>query len=203
MAIEAIHLYFLLIKVFNTYIKHYMIKLSLFGWGMPALLVGGSLCVYGKTPFYGTTEITLSDTNEAMKFCWITDIRFLYGMNITYFSIMFLFNMSILVAVICQICKLRHMNVRGSRFLSRKDICTVLGLTFLLGMTWGLAFLTSGYTNYTVLYLFCICNTLQGLFLFLWFYATMKKKRKLVAQSSTMSDPSSVPVKTMESSFSY
>ncbi|XP_060742127.1 uncharacterized protein LOC132856557 [Tachysurus vachellii] len=203
MAIEAIHLYFLLIKVFNTYIKHYMIKLSLFGWGMPALLVGGSLCVYGKRPFYGTTGITLSDTNEVMKFCWITDIRFLYGMNITYFSIIFLFNMSILVAVICQIYKLRRMNVRGSRFLSRKDICTVLGLTFLLGMTWGLAFLTSGYTNYTVLYLFCICNTLQGFFLFLWFYATMKKKRRLVAQSSTMSSPLSAPVKTMESSFSY
>ncbi|XP_047659120.1 uncharacterized protein LOC113646696 isoform X7 [Tachysurus fulvidraco] len=203
MAIEALHLYFLLIKVFNTYIKHYMIKLSLFGWGMPALLVGGSLCAYGKASFYGTTQITLSDTNEAMQFCWITDIRFLYGMNITYFSIMFLFNMSILVAVICQICKLRRMNVRGSRFLSRKDICTVLGLTFLLGMTWGLAFFASGYTNYTVLYLFCIFNTLQGLFLFLWFYATMKKKRRLLAQSSTMSDPSSAPIKTMESSFSH
>ncbi|KAK1163584.1 adhesion G-protein coupled receptor G1-like [Acipenser oxyrinchus oxyrinchus] len=33
MAVEAIHLYLLMVKVFNTYIRHYIAKLSLFGWG--------------------------------------------------------------------------------------------------------------------------------------------------------------------------
>ncbi|XP_027008850.1 adhesion G protein-coupled receptor G3-like isoform X2 [Tachysurus fulvidraco] len=200
MAIEAIHLYFLLIKVFNIHMKHYMIKLSLFGWGLPAVLVGGSLCAYGSTPFYGTTEIKLSDTNEAMKLCWITDIHFLYGMNIGYFSIMFLFNMSILVTVTCQIYKRQCMKVSGSKLPSCKDIYTVLGLTFLLGMTWGLAFLTSGHTNYPVLYLFCISNTLQGLFLFLWFYATTKNRR-IKEKSSTVFEPTGAQVKTCESKF--
>ncbi|XP_053368398.1 adhesion G protein-coupled receptor G3-like [Clarias gariepinus] len=175
MSIEALHLYLLLIKVFNSYIKHYMVKLSLFGWGLPAVLVGGSLCVYGIKPFYGTTQIQLSDTNETKKLCWITDTRFLYGMNISYFSVTFLFNTCILVVVTHQIFKLRCLNVGGNKLPSCRNICTVLGLTILLGMTWGLAFFTTGYTNYPVLYLFCICNSLSGLFLFLWFYGKMKR----------------------------
>ncbi|XP_060796930.1 adhesion G-protein coupled receptor G5-like [Neoarius graeffei] len=191
MANEAIHLYLLLIKVFNTYIKHYMVKLSLFGWGVPAVLVGGSLCVFGSKPFYGTTQIQLSDTKETTKFCWITDPHFLYGMNITYFCLIFLFNTCILVIVTYQIFKLRCLNIKGKTLPSHTDTCTVLGLTFLLGMTWGLAFFSSGYTNYPILYLFCIFNSLQGLFLFLWFYGTMKKNRSLEAKTSTVSEPAS------------
>ncbi|KAF5905095.1 adhesion G protein-coupled receptor G3-like [Clarias magur] len=128
---------------------------------LPAVLVGGSLCVYGIKPFYGTTQIQLSDTNETTKMCWITDARFLYGMNITYFSLTFLFNTCVLAAVTHQIFKLRCLNVKGSKLPSCRNVCTVLGLTLLLGTTWGLAFFTSGYTNYPVLYLFCICNSLS------------------------------------------
>ena len=33
MALEALHLYLMLVKVFNTYYRHYMVKISILGWG--------------------------------------------------------------------------------------------------------------------------------------------------------------------------
>lgn len=34
MAMEAIHMYIALVKVFNTYVSRFMVKLGLAGWGM-------------------------------------------------------------------------------------------------------------------------------------------------------------------------
>nr|XP_005608347.1 adhesion G protein-coupled receptor G3 isoform X3 [Equus caballus] len=42
MGLEAFHLYLLIIRVFNTYFGHYFLKLSLVGWGLPALIVFGN-----------------------------------------------------------------------------------------------------------------------------------------------------------------
>ncbi|KAI4875395.1 hypothetical protein NFI96_018098 [Prochilodus magdalenae] len=160
-AIEALHVYLLLVKVFNTYIRYYMVKLSLFGWGVPAILVGASLSVYRVKAFYGTKSVIYVGSTVPVKICWITDVNFLYGMNIVYFSLIFLTNTAVLSTVSSQICKLRRLGSKHSRLPTCKDISTVLGLTCLLGMTWGLAFLSSGYTNYPILYLFCILNSLQ------------------------------------------
>ncbi len=96
--------------------------------------------------------------------CWIRDTRVLYGVNICYFTIIFLFNLAILITVCRQIFKLRHVGNRHDKMPVWKDAGTVLGLMCLVGITWGLAFFSSGYTSYTILYLFCILNTLQGRF---------------------------------------
>ncbi|XP_072517252.1 adhesion G protein-coupled receptor G3 [Salminus brasiliensis] len=205
MVIEALHLYLLLVRVFNTYIRHYMIKLSLFSWGVPAVIVGLSLSVYNIKPFYGIKTKNMTDTNEVAGICWIIDDNFFYGVNLTYFTFTFLVNIAILSTVTCQICKLRHLGPKTSILPSCKDIGTVLGLSCLLGITWGLAFLTSGFTNYIILYLFCICNTLQGLFMFLWVYGTVRKNRRLATQNFTPSDHSShsgTAAKTRETTLS-
>lgn len=34
MAMEAVHMYIALVKVFNTYVSHFMVKLGLAGWGI-------------------------------------------------------------------------------------------------------------------------------------------------------------------------
>nr|XP_055070136.1 adhesion G-protein coupled receptor G5-like [Misgurnus anguillicaudatus] len=179
MTIEALHLYLLMIRVFNIHIKHYMVKLSLFGWGVPALFVGSLLSVsllsVNKTEhFYGPSRMSLS--NETQKFCWIT-FPTPYAINISYLILVFLFSTGILITVTRKICMMRKVDKRH-KVAPCKDVLTVLGLMCLLGTTWGLAFFTIGYTNYPILYLFCIFNSTQGFYVFIWMCLIARKNRK-------------------------
>ncbi|XP_071258158.1 adhesion G-protein coupled receptor G5 isoform X2 [Salvelinus alpinus] len=190
MAIEAVHLYLLLVKVFNTYYRHYMAKLSAIGWGLPGIIVGVSLAVKDIKPLYGPTEMTMADTNQTNTICWIMDIPFFYSMNLAYFTIIFVLNSGILLTVTTRICQLQRYGSKGKpgkASLAWKDIGTVLGLTCLLGITWGLAFLSYGYVNLPILYLFSIFNSLQGFFIFLWICGTARKDRELAANTKSTS----------------
>ncbi|XP_037650610.1 adhesion G protein-coupled receptor G3 [Sebastes umbrosus] len=194
MAIEALHLYLLLIKVFNTYFKHYLVKLSLAGWGIPGVIVLVSLGVKDFKQFYGVTEMTMADTNQTNAICWITDDSFFYSLNLVYFTLIFVFNSGILMVVASNICKMKQVFRSNTKLGAEADgktprdserfneTCrsglTVMGLTCLMGTTWGLAFLGSGYVNYPILYLFCILNSTQGFFIFLWICLSAKKQRK-------------------------
>ncbi|XP_060900896.1 adhesion G-protein coupled receptor G2-like isoform X1 [Labrus mixtus] len=206
MAIEALHLYLLLIKVYNTYYKHYLLKLSLAGWGIPAVIVGISLGVKDFKQFYGVTHMTMSDTNQTNSICWITDDSFFYSLNLLYFTLIFVFNSGILVAVASSICKMKQVFRSRSRLGAEgeggktwrdpqrlSESCrgglTVLGLTCLMGTTWGLAFMGSGYVNLPILYLFCILNSTQGFFIFLWICLSAKKQRKREMEERLSSTP--------------
>lgn len=45
---------------------------------------------------------------------------------------------------------------------AKQDICSLLGIVTLLGITWGLVFFSFGQLGTAGLYLFCILNSLQG-----------------------------------------
>lgn len=196
MALEALHLYLLLIKVFNTYYTHYMAKISLVGWGVPCVIVGVSLAVRpGEKMLYGLSKMAMSGTNQTNNICWIENESFLLGVNLAYFSVVFIFSSGVLVTVSFRIFSLNRYgsNSRpghkpGARQLpSCKDVCTVLGLSCLLGSTWGLAFLSVNNLNYPVLYLFSILNSLQGFLIFLWMMATNRKERLRSAETNSSS----------------
>ncbi|XP_077058208.1 adhesion G-protein coupled receptor G2-like [Siphateles boraxobius] len=186
MAVEALHLYLLLIRVFNIYFRHYMIKLSLIGWGIPAAVVGSLLTIQITHPLYGTRNVTLSNSNATNAVCWIKEPLVLYGVNLSYFTVTFLFNLLVLLKVSRQIFKLKQVEKKKHK-IPVKDAGTVLGLMCLLGITWGLVFLGSGYTNYIILYMFCISNTLQGASIFLWMCLTMRPNKQKAALTKSLS----------------
>ncbi|RXN17634.1 G-protein coupled receptor 126-like [Labeo rohita] len=112
-------------------------------------------------PFYGYKNVTLSNSNATNLVCWITEPLILYGVNLCYFTIVFLFNTIVLITVSRQIFKLKKVDNKHKK-IPVKDASTVLGFMCLLGTSWGLVFLGSGYTSYPILYVFCISNTMQG-----------------------------------------
>ncbi|XP_074974424.1 adhesion G-protein coupled receptor G5 isoform X1 [Caretta caretta] len=181
MAIEGFHLYLLLIKVYNVYIRRYILKLCAVGWGLPALAVV-SILIF-KEEAYGLHIIETNTGYNNATMCWITDKGrdVHYSLNLGYAGITIFFNTVILVTVVRMLRKLRS-NVNNQKEQGKKDLVTVLGLTCLLGMTWALAFLSFGVFLIPQLILFTIINSLLGFFICLW-YCTIC--RQLDTSSST------------------
>ncbi|CAJ0965186.1 unnamed protein product [Ranitomeya imitator] len=51
MGLEAVHMYFAFVKVFNSYIHKYILKLCIAGWGIPLVVVAALLSA--NVHFYG------------------------------------------------------------------------------------------------------------------------------------------------------
>ncbi|KAL8186588.1 UNVERIFIED_CONTAM: hypothetical protein K2H54_074347 [Gekko kuhli] len=167
MGLEAVHMYIALVKVFNTYIRRYILKFCVIGWGLPAVVVVIVLAstntnanhIYGKD-VYGRNTVGQGGDD----FCWIMDSIVFYATCVGYFGIMFLMNIAMFVVVMMQIC---GRNGKRSNRTMREEILrnlrSVVSLTFLLGMTWGFAFFAWGPLYLPFMYLFCIFNSLQAM----------------------------------------
>lgn len=163
MGLEAFHLYLLAIRVFNTYFGHYFVKLSLVGWGLPALMVIGT----GSANSYGSYVILDQDKRITLKLCWFHKETALYITVHGYFLITFLFNTVVLGLVAWKIFTLSSATAGKEQGQSWKSVLTILGLSSLVGMTWGLSILTP--LALSTVYVFAVFNSLQGVFIFCWF----------------------------------
>ncbi|XP_074541488.1 adhesion G-protein coupled receptor G6 isoform X3 [Halichoeres trimaculatus] len=179
MGLESIHMYIALVKVFNTYIRRYILKFCIVGWGLPAVLVGIVVAVdknsYGLQE-YGKGEESGEGSSE---FCWIQNSAVFYVTCVGYFCLVFLLNVAMFVVVMLQICG--RNGKRSNRTLREevlRNLRSVISLTFLLGMTWGFALFAWGPVNLAFMYLFAIFNSLQGLFIFIFHCALKENVQK-------------------------
>ncbi|XP_009979367.1 PREDICTED: LOW QUALITY PROTEIN: probable G-protein coupled receptor 114, partial [Tauraco erythrolophus] len=183
MAAEAFHLLLLLVKVYNVYIQHYLLKLCLFAWGewAPAwpcpppargtaararphtacpraaglpMLVVVAVFIF-KRDTYGYHPVSTSEGYGNTTMCWLTSSPAHYT-TLCYAGLILLFNTLVLGRVMMALRRIRRQKGQA-----KKDWVTVLGLTCLLGTTWGLAFFSFGIFLIPQLYLFTILNSLQ------------------------------------------
>ncbi|XP_010082879.1 PREDICTED: G-protein coupled receptor 64-like [Pterocles gutturalis] len=174
MGLEAFHMYLALVKVFNTYVRKYILKFCVVGWGLPAVVVSIVLAVSPDN--YGLITTGKVSINRPDEFCWIKNRIVFYITAVGYFCLIFLINISMFIVVLIQLCRIKKKKQLGAqRKTSIQDLRSVAGLTFLLGITWGLAFFT---VNEVFIYLFTIFNTLQGFFIFIFYCVTKENVRK-------------------------
>ncbi|KFQ25521.1 G-protein coupled receptor 64, partial [Merops nubicus] len=174
MGLEAFHMYLALVKVFNTYVRKYILKFCIVGWGLPAVVVSIVLAVSPDN--YGLITTGKVSINRPDEFCWIKNSIVFYITAVGYFCLIFLINISMFIVVLIQLCRIKKKKQLGAqRKTSIQDLRSVAGLTFLLGITWGFAFFT---VNEVFTYLFTIFNTLQGFFIFIFYCVTKENVRK-------------------------
>ncbi|XP_015741740.1 adhesion G-protein coupled receptor G2 isoform X2 [Coturnix japonica] len=174
MGLEAFHMYLALVKVFNTYVRKYILKFCLVGWGLPAVVVAIVLAISPDN--YGLISTGRVSKTRPDEFCWIKNRIVFYITAVGYFCVIFLINISMFIVVLIQLCRIKKKKQLGAqRKTSIQDLRSVAGLTFLLGITWGFAFFT---VNEVFTYLFTIFNTLQGFFIFIFYCVTKENVRK-------------------------
>ncbi|XP_005873574.1 PREDICTED: adhesion G protein-coupled receptor G3 [Myotis brandtii] len=178
MVLEAFHLYLLVIRVFNTYFGHYFLKLSLVGWGLPVLMVIGT----GSANSYGLYTIQDQDNRTTLELCWFREKTALYATVHGYFLVTFLFSAVVLGLLAWKIFTLSSATAGKEQRQHWKGVLTLLGLSSLVGTTWGLAILTP--LGLSTIYIFALFNSLQGVFIFCWFTVLYFPSQTTVSSSS-------------------
>uniref|UniRef100_W5KM38 Adhesion G protein-coupled receptor G4b n=1 Tax=Astyanax mexicanus TaxID=7994 RepID=W5KM38_ASTMX len=173
MLLEAVNLYFALVKVFNVYIPSYILKFCVLGW-VPLLICFLVLVV--KQQAYASFSDGLERLENA-EMCWIQDDVVFYVTVVGYIGLVLVCNSSIFVVVLLQMKKMRMNQPAGTHRDLLKDLRGVASLTLLIGLTWSFAFFTWGPAKVPLLYLFTILNSLQ-FFIFVFHCLLKENVRK-------------------------
>ncbi|MED6277992.1 hypothetical protein CHARACLAT_019177 [Characodon lateralis] len=165
MGLEGVHMYYALVKVFNDNISHYMLKFSLVGWGVPMIVV--IIVIAVDKNIYGLVSYGKFSDGTSDEFCWIRNNIAFYVAVVAYFCVIFIFNVIMFIVVLVQLNRIKNQNPHNNRHRSvLQDARSVIGISILLGLSWGFAFFAWGPVNLPFMYLFAIFNSLQGFFIF-------------------------------------
>ncbi|XP_033111626.1 adhesion G-protein coupled receptor G6-like isoform X2 [Anneissia japonica] len=162
MALEAFNMYLSLVKVFEQYYSHFILKQMIFGWGVPLIFV------------IVTLSIDMDHYGFHSGACWLDRSAFYFAFMIPAVIIL-IFNFVVFTLVMKQLCNLRHSKItKTERFNAWSHLRGSISLMVLLGLTWAVAIFAVSEASLVFSYLFAILNSFQGLSIFI-FHCLAKK----------------------------
>lgn len=95
--------------------------------------------------------------------CWISNAVVHQGVNVGYYAVVFIFTFIVFIMTVRKIVLLKSAAGKAQDTSSIKtNFFSILGLFFLLGITWAFAFFSFGPLLIASYYIFTILNSFQG-----------------------------------------
>ncbi|XP_048086887.1 adhesion G-protein coupled receptor G6-like [Alosa alosa] len=174
-AIEGFHLYLLLVRVFNIYVRRYLLKLGLLGWGVPTVVV--SLVLIIDRSVYGLVTVIPpgNNTDTTLQMCYVSSDVVKLVTTVGGFALVFVCNLGVLAVTLRLMLQMRESESGAPSGEQRRrgrvcrDACSVMAISCMLGITWGLVLFSFSQLTLPGIYLFCTLNSFQGFFISIWF----------------------------------
>ncbi|XP_033111318.1 adhesion G-protein coupled receptor G6-like [Anneissia japonica] len=170
MSIEAMNMYLMFVKIHYAEIRYFMLKIYVVGYGFPLVIV--AICLAIDVDNYADEKYCFISSGNLRNFGFI----FVVGL-------LLLFNCVVFVLVMRRLtCGRNIMNVDESKrkLVIKRHLQNGIAISVLLGLTWVFGFMaidSNSSTREIFQALFCIFNSLQGFFIFLFFCVRQKHIR--------------------------
>lgn len=107
-------------------------------------------------------KLPLKNQTLCSSSCWLQDDVVFFVTVVAVVVLVLLGNLAVFIVVLIQIKKMRSNKLSAKGRTSMQDLRAVVGLTVLLGLTWSMGFFSFGPGRVAMMYVFSICNSLQG-----------------------------------------
>ncbi|CAH6792418.1 adhesion G-protein coupled receptor G7 [Phodopus roborovskii] len=180
--LSATQLYFLLIRTMKPLPPHFILVISLVGWGVPAIVVGVTVgVIYAQS---GNKSLWELDYRQE-EICWLAIPRsdnfvkspFLWSFIVPV-TIILITNIAIFITITVKVLWKNNQNLTSTKKVSSfKKILNTLSIAVVFGVTWILAYamlINNDDIRIVFSYIFCLFNTTQGLQIFILYTVRTK-----------------------------
>ncbi|XP_071960614.1 adhesion G-protein coupled receptor G6-like isoform X2 [Antedon mediterranea] len=178
MLVEAVNMYLKFVLVFYDEVRFFMLKSVLVGWVLPII------------PVTIIAVLDYEDTYSNDEYCFMKPGYPLYFGLLVISAIVLVINFAIYVQIIRRLtCRRRVTKIKTDKDKMNElavRVQNAIAIMMLLGLTWIFGFFaidSSEAVRDLFQLLFCVCNSLQGFFIFLLFCVRRKDVRNSWAYS--------------------